>query len=435
MHDFSQMGDVTLDFSPFHAAMLDGLDRVFKFLPAGPFRFTANGEDFETTQAEALALSPKVCEHLRSTPLNAVFEFPSGSIESNHFRLFLEFVRSRDCASLPRDRALMFLSISERVGNESLSLALLSSLNSDSISTSTIGSGPNSAVKNGPLSVANIDCCASQFFLYSIDQLQCLDGRTLHRLLSSESLAIESEDSLLQTLLDLRLDRREFFHYIEIQFLSDDGIRRLLEELDFNQLTEAIWVKIVAKLISHESEQKRKNRYFTLFKSTIMKTIPSILGEFHSAWKLLYRGSRDGFGASAFHSKCNGQSNTLTLIETTKGYIFGGFTPVAWGDGNDYKADSTQTSFLFTVKNPRGTEGRKFPITNTARAIWSGPLCGPVFGGNHDLIVYDPFNSTSNYTNLGGAYRNDTGLDGKQVFTGEYNYAVKEIEVFSVHTK
>jgi hypothetical protein len=33
---------------------------------------------------------------------------------------------------------------------------------------------------------------------------------------------------------------------------------------------------------------------------------------------------------------------------------------------------------------------------------------------------------------LGTSYANDTGIDGKQVLTGAYNFTVKEIEVFEV---
>jgi hypothetical protein len=43
---------------------------------------------------------------------------------------------------------------------------------------------------------------------------------------------------------------------------------------------------------------------------------------------MLWRGSRDGFGAAELHRRCDGCTNTLTLISTTKGNIFGGFTPV-----------------------------------------------------------------------------------------------------------
>ena len=30
---------------------------------------------------------------------------------------------------------------------------------------------------------------------------------------------------------------------------------------------------------------------------------------------LLYRASEDGFGADAFHSKCDGKSNTMIIIK------------------------------------------------------------------------------------------------------------------------
>ena len=48
-------------------------------------------------------------------------------------------------------------------------------------------------------------------------------------------------------------------------------------------------------------------------------------------WSLLYRAKRDGFGSDDFHSKCDGHSNTLTILKA-KGstYIFGGFTTVSW---------------------------------------------------------------------------------------------------------
>ncbi len=48
-------------------------------------------------------------------------------------------------------------------------------------------------------------------------------------------------------------------------------------------------------------------------------------------WSLLYRGSRDGFGAANFHSKCDGHSNTLTILKAHgTSYIFGGFTSITW---------------------------------------------------------------------------------------------------------
>eukprot|EP00957_Ditylum_brightwellii_P000029 1986-Ditylum_brightwellii.AAC.1 len=47
---------------------------------------------------------------------------------------------------------------------------------------------------------------------------------------------------------------------------------------------------------------------------------------------LLYRASRDGWEASDFHEKCNNQGPTLTVIQSTEGYIFGGFCDISWSN-------------------------------------------------------------------------------------------------------
>jgi hypothetical protein len=118
---------------------------------------------------------------------------------------------------------------------------------------------------------------------------------------------------------------------------------------------------------------------------------------------------------------------------TTKGFIFGGFTPVAWDSSGGFKPDSTQKSFVFSVKNARNSEARKFPLSNSSNAICCASSYGPTFGNSHGIYVESGCNGNNNsYTNLGVAYVNDTGIDGKQVFTGEYNFTVKEIEVFSI---
>ena len=51
---------------------------------------------------------------------------------------------------------------------------------------------------------------------------------------------------------------------------------------------------------------------------------------------LLYRGSRDGFAANDFHSKCNGKGATVTIV-LSDGFkhVFGGFTNVAWNSVNN----------------------------------------------------------------------------------------------------
>lgn len=45
---------------------------------------------------------------------------------------------------------------------------------------------------------------------------------------------------------------------------------------------------------------------------------------------LLYRATRDGFGARAFHSMCDNFAKTLTIIKTKNGDILGGYTNQTW---------------------------------------------------------------------------------------------------------
>jgi hypothetical protein len=175
---------------------------------------------------------------------------------------------------------------------------------------------------------------------------------------------------------------------------------------------------------------------FVKIDTMIMKDYPNILKDFkRKHWTLLYRGSRDGFRASKFHEKCDKERNTLTLIETTKCFIFGGFTPIAWESSAHgiYKPDSSEKSFLFSLKNPRNSAPRKFMLMSGKYAIYCRSLHGPCFNGHCDIAVQDNCNTaTNNFTNLGGSYMNDTGIDGNCVFTGEYNFTVKEIEVFTI---
>ncbi len=62
---------------------------------------------------------------------------------------------------------------------------------------------------------------------------------------------------------------------------------------------------------------------------------------------LLYRPTRDGFTSQAFHSKCDGKGNTITIIKNNLNYVFGGYASSAWnrsGSINDPNA------FLFSLR-------------------------------------------------------------------------------------
>ena len=66
--------------------------------------------------------------------------------------------------------------------------------------------------------------------------------------------------------------------------------------------------------------------------------------------ELLFRGSRDGLGPQAFHSKCDNKGPTLVLVRSSQGAVFGGFASQPWNSGDSWI--SAPGSFLFSLEKP-----------------------------------------------------------------------------------
>jgi hypothetical protein len=204
--------------------------------------------------------------------------------------------------------------------------------------------------------------------------------------------------------------------------------------LIFDEITEEIWVKICYRLKGESYGSVQANRHCLKSISKIVVTLPTALKELQrKKWRLIYRGSEDGFRTSDFDRKCDKKSNTVTIIETTEGFIFGGFTPIAWESRDAYKTDDIGGSFLFSVKNPHKHEIGRIVLKDARYAIRCCPSYGPTFGNGCDIHVSDNCNAnTSSYTRLGIGYVNQTGIDEYEVFTGRKNFTVREIEVFTI---
>ena len=95
---------------------------------------------------------------------------------------------------------------------------------------------------------------------------------------------------------------------------------------------------------------------------------------------LLYRATRDRFDSLAFHSKCDGKSNTVTIVKTDSNCVFGGFTSAKW-DINVYSiADAN--AFVFSLRKEGISKSEKFMIKpkNSKYAISGNQDYGPIFG-------------------------------------------------------
>ncbi len=101
-------------------------------------------------------------------------------------------------------------------------------------------------------------------------------------------------------------------------------------------------------------------------------------------WSLLYRGTCDGFESRDFHSKCDGHSNTLTILKAKQGkFIFGGYTTVTWELSTNGKFKSDANAFLFSLTN-NDNKPIKMNVDPDEhhRAIYNDSSCSPSFGGS-----------------------------------------------------
>ena len=146
-------------------------------------------------------------------------------------------------------------------------------------------------------------------------------------------------------------------------------------------------------------------------------------------WKLLYKGTRDGFGAANFHSKCDGHSNTLTIIKAhSTSFIFGGFTSINWDSSGQYKTDPNAFLFSLTNKNNQPSKMRQI---KTTYSIYCNSGYGPTFGGGHDFHICDSANTAAgSYSNLGHSYQQPQPSQGQSYLAGSYKFQLSEIEVY-----
>jgi hypothetical protein len=179
-----------------------------------------------------------------------------------------------------------------------------------------------------------------------------------------------------------------------------------------------------------------------LFKSEILKDDRQSfelikLCEFspNDKWSLLYRGTRDGFEPSDFHSKCDGHPNTLTIFKAAESkFIFGGFTTVSWDSSNGWK--SYPNAFIFSLTNKDNKPVKmKIDLDEHEYAIRCYPEYGPTFGGGHDICIANKANTTmESYSDLGCTYKHPQyayETDEAQSFlAGSYSFQLDEIEVY-----
>ncbi|CAG8523101.1 7312_t:CDS:2, partial [Paraglomus brasilianum] len=183
-------------------------------------------------------------------------------------------------------------------------------------------------------------------------------------------------------------------------------------------------------------------------------------------FKLLYRGSRDGFSAKTFHSRCDNKGPTIVVVRidekrqdgkkqdgkkqdgkkqdgkkqdgkkqddyNKKGprEVIGGYNPIGWSSPKQVEWRETSDSFIFSMgdgRDLRKANVERIPEDNTKEAIQLSEKLGPCFGFYDIKIIDEAHECKSNYGTAGfryGKIRDKSGYFG-----------VDDYEVFQVIKK
>lgn len=177
----------------------------------------------------------------------------------------------------------------------------------------------------------------------------------------------------------------------------------------------------------------------TILSPRLLVSLNQLCGLDLKSWSLVYRASRDGFGAKDFHNKCDGVTKTLTVIKATSGNIFGGFTEKSWRSQIEYVQDPK--AFIFSLVNKEQKPFKAMCLHNGQNAIVNDSTAGPCFGATfdgkvEDICIYSDSNANdSSYACFGYAYQHPDfkqSIDWDQtILAGTQHFQTTEIEVYS----
>ena len=193
---------------------------------------------------------------------------------------------------------------------------------------------------------------------------------------------------------------------------KEDEFKKLIKEKKNISILQNIDSKILTKAEDFEFIENAYKNNDKLLMNKIFKP------------KLLYRVTRDGDTATAFHNKCDNIRGTLTLVKTKKGLIFGGYTNETWDSSGNYKKDDN--AFCFSIDLKKIYKSKK-----TNKSIRCLSDHGPIFG-NYIFCIYNNCLSKGGMMNDGLNESYDGQQKANEINNGEQYFGVIEVEVFEI---
>ncbi|TNV80113.1 hypothetical protein FGO68_gene4428 [Halteria grandinella] len=188
---------------------------------------------------------------------------------------------------------------------------------------------------------------------------------------------LKSEIDLLTQIFTTELQKQAYEIQTLKQKVEEQSEIIINHEFLINQLMEAQKSKFeVSRILTSPLHNLAMTNYFMF------------VGKPNFKAKLLYRASKDGFGAKDFHRQCDNKRPTLTIIKADKGHIIGGYTEEHWSSDGIDKEDTD--SWVFTITHPH-----PFRYNGVKRAIGCIKNQGAIFGIGNDIAISDNSNANT----------------------------------------
>jgi hypothetical protein len=139
---------------------------------------------------------------------------------------------------------------------------------------------------------------------------------------------------------------------------------------------------------------------------------------------LLFDSSLNGDSAFEFHKRCDLICNTISIIETTSGHRFGGYTSECFESPNEYFDKKDNLSFVFSLDKMK-----IYDVIKGKYAISCDKNYGPYFRDDHICIV-DEFLTKESGTCIKGKGFNTT--KNYELNSGKKYFVIKRLQVFEI---
>jgi hypothetical protein len=243
----------------------EGVQRMMGLMKNDCFIFIVNGHRFETSIAEAILLSPAIYERLMDdgSILNIVLR--DDGMQSEDFQRLLSMIRGSSTEILISSVKSMIL-ICKYLGNSRLESFFRSAF-SNSDKTILIDCDTYFDV--------DVNTIASNFRSYSNEDLRSFGVELLDMILSSSSLRISSETSLLNCIVDLGPEFRSLIHHIHVEFLSSSGLRQFVEHISISDINDDLLQSMCNRLSGFRDETFYRHRWTCYLPSEILSKLDS----------------------------------------------------------------------------------------------------------------------------------------------------------------